>query len=258
MKKIIFLLAVFAIFFSCNEKKNQVPKNADVLADNLNGDVQQVISTDYKVDSSGKTGEQDSCCIVISKYDEKGYITEYNNNEKATPNKRSERFTHDDNGLMTELRNTNDGNLSSTISVKSDNGKYISAQEFDSSNKLKNYYTDISQNESGQLTGMKKFNPDSTLSSTMKSSFHEQIFTGNEMKDSLGKVTYASLVKLDDKNNPIEVTEKNVVKDSTTNTMTKYKYESFDDNGNWTQRTELDQNGKPKKITKREITYYKD
>lgn len=38
----------------------------------------------------------------------------------------------------------------------------------------------------------------------------------------------------------------------------KYKYDSFDDKGNWTQRTQSDENGKPEKITKREITYYKD
>jgi len=258
MKKIIFLLALIAVLFSCNEKKKSFAQNADILVDNLNGNVQQAVSTDYKVDSSGKIEEQDSCCIVVSKYDEKGYITEYDNNDKANPNKRSETFTHDDNGLMKALKTTRDGKLNSTISIKSEDGKYISAQEFDSANKLKNYYTDISQNDYAQLTGMKKFNADSTLSGTMSSTFNKQIFTGNEMKDSLGKVTYTSAVKLDDKNNPIETTEKNISKDSTTNTLTKYKYDSFDYKGNWTQRTEIDEKGNPKKITKREITYYKD
>ena len=257
MKKIIFLFAISAILFSCNEKKKSFAQNADVLADNLNGNVQQTISTDYKVDSTGKIGEQDSCCIVVTKYDEKGYITEYDNNDKATPNKKSETFTHDGSGLMKNIKTTTDGNLSSSISVQSDNGKYTIARELDSANKLKFYYTDISQNDYGQLTGMKKFNADSTLSGTMSSTFNKQILTGNEMKDSVGKVVYASTVKLDDKNNPIETTEKNVTKDSTTNTVIRYKYDSFDNQGNWTQRTEIDVNGKPKKITKREITYYK-
>lgn len=258
MKKIIFLTAVIALIFSCNEKKKELAQNADIRADNLNGLVQEVVSTDYKVDSSGKIGEQDSCCVVITKYDEKGYITEYNNNDKASPNKKSETFTHDDNGLMKDIKNTTDGNLSSSISVKSDNGKYVSAQEYDSAKKLKFYYTDISENDYGQLTGMKKFNADSSLSGTMTNTFNKQIFTGNEMKDSLGKVIYTSSVKLDDKNNPLEVDEKKVTKDSTTNTITKYKYDSFDNQGNWIERTEIDENGKPKKITKREITYYKD
>lgn len=258
MKKIIFLPALIAILYSCNEKKKSFAQNADVLVDNLNGNVQQTLSTDYKVDSSGKIGEQDSCCVVVSKYDEKGYITEYNNNAKATPNKRSETFTHDDNGLMKEIKTNMDGKLNSHISINSENGKYVSAQEFDSANQLANYYSDISQNDYAQLTGMKKFNADSTLMGTMTSTFNKQIFTGSEMTDSLGKVTYTSTVKLDDKNNPIETVEKKISNDSTTNTVTKYKYDSFDDQGNWTQRTELDENGKPKKITKREITYYKD
>ncbi len=46
-------------------------------------------------------------------------------------------------------------------------------------------------------------------------------------------------------------------KDSTTTTTTKYKYDSFDDQGNWTQRTISDEKGKITKILKREITYFK-
>lgn len=258
MKRIILILAGIAFIFSCNEKKNQLNKNADVLADNLNGHVQQVVATDYKVDSSGNIGAQDSCCVVINKYDEKGWITEYSNNDKATPNKKSETFTHDDNGMMKDVKMTTDGKLSSTILIKSQDGKYVSAQELDSANKLKNYYTDLSQNDYAQLTAMKKYNADSTLSSTMTNTFNKQIFTGNETKDSTGKVIYASTVKLDDKNNPIEISEKEVTKDTTKNTVTKYKYGTYDKEGNWTERTEIDENGKPKKITKREITYYKD
>ncbi|MGN6533744.1 MAG: hypothetical protein ACTHK0_18535 [Ginsengibacter sp.] len=258
MKKSIFLLAALAFIFSCNEKKKELAQNADVRIDNFNGHVQQSVSTDYKVDSSGKTGEQDSCCVVVAKYDENGWITEYNNNDKATPDKKSETFTHHENGLIKEVKMTTDGKTSSTINVKSENGKYISAVEYDSANKLKNYYTDLSQNDYALLTGMKKFNADSTLSTTMTSTYNKQYFTGNETKDSLGKVTYASTIKLDDKNNPIEVSEKEVIKDSTKNTVTKYKYDAFDKEGNWTERTEMDENGKPKKITKREITYYKD
>jgi hypothetical protein len=105
---------------------------------------------------------------------------------------------------------------------------------------------------------MKKYNADSTLSRTMTNTFNKQIFTGNETKDSVGKVIYTSTLKLDDKNNPIEISEKEVTKDTTKNTVTKYKYGAYDKEGNWTERTEIDENGKPKKITKREITYYKD
>lgn len=258
MKKIFFLSAVIAVSFSCNQKKQEYAKNADVRADNLNGNVQQTTATDYKADSSGKMGEPDSCCVATTKYDEKGYVTEYDNDDKSGENKEKSTYTHYDNGAMKDFKNTKNGKFVSSITVLTDSaGKYTMAKEYDSANRLKFYYTDISQNEYGQLTGMKKYNADSSLSGSMVSNFNNSIFTGNEAKDSVGKVVFSSTVKLDDKNNVIERDSKNVTKDSTVSKTSKYKYDSLDDQGNWTQRTELDENGKPVKIVKREITYYK-
>lgn len=258
MKKIIFLSAVLAVSFSCNQKGQEYAKNADVRADNLNGNVQQVISTDYKVDSSGKMGDQDSCCISTAKYDEKGYLSEYDNDDKSGENKEIASYSHYDNGAMKDVKDEKNGKAVSSVTILTDSaGKYTMAKEYDSANKLKFYYTDISQNEYGQLTGMKKYNADSSLSGSMVSNFNNSIFTGNEAKDSVGKVVFSSTVKLDDKNNVIERDSKNVTKDSTVSKTTKYKYDSLDDQGNWTQRTEVDENGKPVKIIKREITYYK-
>jgi hypothetical protein len=259
MKRSLFLSAIILISFSCNQKAKEYPKNADLRADNLNGPVKQTISTDYKVDSSGKVGDQDSCCVVTAKYDEKGYITEYDNDDKAGENKQQETFIHYDNGAMKSLKNTKNGNVTSSISVDVDSaGNYKLAQEYDSADKMKFYYTNISQNDYGQLTGMKKYNADSSFSGSMVSNFNNSVFTGNEGKDSVGNVTFSSTVKLDDKNNVVERDTKNVTKGSTINKIVKYKYDSFDDHGNWTQRTELDENGKPVQITKREITYYKE
>jgi len=78
---------------------------------------------------------------------------------------------------------------------------------------------------------------------------------GGESKDSTGKVTYSSSVKLNDKNDQEQVTETTVDKDSTKTTVTTYKYDGWDEQGNWTQRTTYDDKGKPTKITKRIITY---
>jgi len=259
MKKIIFLSSIILISFSCNQKSREYPKNADVRADNLNGEVKETVSTDYKVDSSGNAGEQDSCCVATAKYDEKGYITEYDQDDKLGENKQKETFSRYDNGAMKDLKNTRNGIVTSSIAVGIDSGgHYKVAQEYDSANTLKFYYTDISQNDYGQLTGMKKYNADSSLSGSMVSNFNNSIFTGNEAKDSVGNIIFSSTVKLDGKNNVVERDTKNVTKDSTINKVVKYKYDSFDSHGNWTQRTEMDENGKPVKVTKREITYYKE
>ena len=259
MKKIIFLSAIIAFSFSCNEKKQELPKNSDLLTDNLKGKVEQTVTTDYKVDSTGKIGDQDSCCTVTTKYDEKGYVTEYTSSNKAGTDVEKETMTRYDNGAMKDIKNTKNGNQTFAVSVKVDkDGKYTIAEQFDSANKLKYYFTEITQNDYGQLTGMKKYNADSTFGGTMEDNFDKSTFTSGETKDSTGKVIQSSVSKYDDKNNIIESDVKNVVKDSTINKVTKYKYDSFDDQGNWTERTETDGNGKPLKMVKREITYYKD
>ncbi|MEO9099096.1 MAG: hypothetical protein ABI267_02155, partial [Ginsengibacter sp.] len=187
-----------------------------------------------------------------------GYLSEYDNDDKDGKNKEIATYSHYDNGAMKDVKDAKNGKAVSSVTILTDSaGKYTMAKDYDSANKLKFYYTDISQNEYGQLTGMKKYNADSSLSGSMVSNFNNSIFTGNEAKDSVGKVVFSSTIKLDDKNNMVENDSKSVIKDSTVSKTTKYKYDSLDDQGNWIQRTEVDENGKPVKIIKREITYYK-
>jgi len=225
MKQIILLSAITIAAFSCNQKHTKdYAKNADVLADNLKGNVKQTVTTDYKADSSGKMGEQDSCCVLTTIYDEKGYATEYENDDKSGKNKEMTTVSHDENGNVKDIKNTKNGNAVSSITVMSDSaGKYSQAKEYDSANHLKFYYTDFSQNEYGLLTSMKKYNADSSLSETIASNYNNSILKGQEVKDSVGKVIYSSNAKFDDKNHVIEFESKNVNKDSTINTFIKYK-----------------------------------
>jgi hypothetical protein len=259
MKQIILLSAII-IAASCNQKHaKDYAKNADVLADNLKGNVEQTVATDYKADSSGKMQEQDSCCVFTAKHNESGYATEYESDDRSGKNKEITTVSHDENGNVKDIKNTKNGNAVSSIKVMSDSaGKYLQAMEYDSANHLKFYYTDFSQNQYGGLTSMKKYNADSSLSESITSNYNNTILKGQEVKDSVGKVTYSSDSKFDDKNHVIEFESKNVKKDSTVNTFIKYKYNGFDSQGNWIERTEFDKNGKPVKITKREISYYKE
>jgi hypothetical protein len=258
MKKIYFLL-IAALVLSCNEsKKQEPPKNTDWLADNLSGKVEQTTATTYKVDSTGKIGEQDSCCVVSTKYDEKGYSSAYSSVNKAGTEKNESTFTHDENGLFTGQTSTKNGKPSSSLKVQSKDGKFSDAQSFDSTNKMDFYFTDITSNDYGHVTAFKQFKPDSTLKMTVTISYDRQFYKGEVVTDSVGKETYSANETLDDKNNVIESMEKITTKDSTTNKITKYRYDSYDDKGNWTQRTETDENGKPIKIIKRTITYYKE
>lgn len=257
MKKIALLSMAIMIGLSCTQKKQELPKNADVFADNLNGRVEQIIETDFKTDSTGKIGEQDSCCVILIKYNDKGYITEYTTGNATGTEKNEEVFTHYDNGAMKTVNNTKNGKRVNSISIRLNNdGKFAGIEESDYANETNFYYSDISQNDYVQFTAFKKYSADSALVSAMTSVYDKQIFKSSEIKDSKGKVIYSSAVKLDDKNNVIKKATTSVSNDSTTHEIFRYQYDSFDDKGNWTARTEMDERNKPIKITKRQITYY--
>jgi hypothetical protein len=258
MKKFSFLVMASVIAFSCSESKQEAAKNTDWLQNNLLGKVEQTTETTYKTDSTGKTGDQDSCCVITLKYDEKGYASVYTSVDKAGTGKDEGVFSHDDKGGFTGQKFTKNGKPQSSLTVQIENGKPSGAQDFDSANKMTFYYTDITLNDDLLLTGFKQYKPDSTLKMSLSNTYDKQIVKGTVIKDSVGKETFSSEQKLDDKNNVIESITKEVTKDSTTNKTTKYRYDSSDDKGNWTQKTEMDEKGKPVKITKRTITYYKD
>ncbi len=251
------------IVFSCNESKKETPKNTDWLADNLAGRVEQTTDSTYKTDSTGKVGELDSCCVVSTKYDDKGYSSGYTSVDKAGTDHEEGTFTHDETGLFTGQKFTKNGKQTSSLTVENKDGKPVVAKSFDSTNKMDFYYTDITVNDYGRLTGFKQFKPDSTLKSSMTFNYNNQFLKDQSAKDSVGKETSYYAQTFDDKNRVIESTYKEIKtdstkKDSTITTVTKYSYDTFDDKGNWTQRTEINEKGKSVKVVKRTITYYKD
>ena len=263
MKQFSFLLMAMVFVISCNESKKETAKNTDWLADNLSGKVEQTTDSTFKADSTGKIGELDSCCVSSTNYDEKGYSSGYTSVDKAGTNHEEGAFTHDEMGLFTGQKFTKNGKIISSLTVENKDGKPFVAKSFDSTNKMDFYYTDITVNDYGRLTGYKQYKPDSTLKSSVSFNNDNQFLKDNSVKDSAGKETSTYAQTFDDKNNVIESTYKEIKtdstkKDTTITTITKYRYDNFDDKGNWTQRTQMDKDGKPVKIVKRTITYYKE
>lgn len=264
MKKFSIVLIAAFITFSCNEKKETTKTITDWSADNLKGEVQKVVETPYKVDSTGKIGEMDSCCIEVIEYDSAGNIAKVTAKDSKGNVTREEAFTKYPNGLFKEIVTTEKGKVTNKVSIQIDNnGKYTTAQEYDSSGKLSSFYKDIAQNDYNQLTSMKQYKRDSTLKSSFETEYDKQIFKGQINKDSSGKEISRSSAKVDEKGNQVEFSRTSTMKDSTTHKdstttkVTKYRYDSYDEQGNWTQRTTMDEKDKPTKIAKREITYYK-
>ena len=246
------------ILTACNQTSTSEIKLhmavADVKAENLKGQVKQVETDTYLIDSiTGKMGKLDSKSIET--FDDSGYTVSYSNfttHDSATV---VLKYQHDARGYFTGFTSTKNGKPYTGMTTDLDSmGNYKFVTSFDSTQKTDVIYTDVKVNEYGQVTGAKGLHPDSSLKMTFTNNFDSIYYIGGESKDSVGKTTYSSSVKLNDKKDQEEVEETSVTKDSTTKTTTKYTYDEWDKTGNWTLQT-VNENGKPKKIVKRIIMY---
>ncbi len=257
MKSNLILCMAIILIASCQEKPSS-PKNTDLIQSNLKGPVEQTTETPYKVDSTGNIGAMDSCCAEISLFNDSGYVTTYTRKDSKGDIKNQQTISHYPNGAVHEVVITKDGKPDSRVTIETDDkGNYSTAKSYDSTGKEDNYYTDLKQNDYGEITGGKQFNIDSTLKYSFESVYDDSARFVSGHTDSAGKTIYSSSVTLNDKGDPVKRINTHVEKDSTTHDTITFRYDQYDDHGNWTQRTTLNADGKPTKVTKREITYFK-
>ncbi len=262
MKRILIILTGLFVLAACNNSADKAGekkvKYSDLANDNLKGDIESIEDTPFKVDSTGKMGAMDSCCIDVNQYDENGNSVKFTSKDSKGAVKNESVFTRHENGLWTGASDTKDGKPSGGMKVTvDDKGQYTMAQTTDSMGKPDIYYTGITQNEYGQVVGWKQYDKDSVFRQSGESKFDKNLFMGFTAKDSLGKVKSTSSAKYNDKGEQTEFSNTTITKDSTTTKVTKYTYDTHDDIGNWTQRTEWNDKGKAAKITKRVYTYRK-
>jgi hypothetical protein len=249
MKTTLLFFTAGILFLSCknNNQQSEQQKNTDLVQQNLKGAVQRTVDTPYKADSTGNIGAMDSCCVETQELNDSGYVTKYYSKNNSGATKTEQTFMH----------YPNDGKLSGRIAITiDDNGNYKEAVSYDSTGKQDGYYTDLKQNEFGEITNGKQYKMDSTLKYQWENNFDKngQYLGGHS--DSAGKVTYTSTTTLDSNGNPVKSISMSMVKDTAKYDTTMYRYDKYDGQGNWIQRTALNASGKPVKIVKREITYY--
>lgn len=259
MKRIVIIATGLFLLASCNNSTEKKVKYSDLVNDHVKGNVQTVEDTPYQVDSTGKAGAMDSCCIDVTQYDENGNAVRFTSRDSKGTVKNESVFTRHENGLWTGATDTKAGKPSGSMKVGvDDKGQYTVAQTTDSTGKPDIYYTGITQNEYGQVLSWKQYDKDSVFRQEGESKYDKSLFMGFTMKDSLGKVKSTSSAKYNDKAEQTEFSNTTITKDSTTTKVTKYTYETHDDMGNWTQRTEWNDKGKAVKIIKRVYTYRKE
>ena len=258
MKKLLLPLIIAFIFFNCTEKKQAVIHN-DLLFDNLKGPVEKAEELPFTLDSAGKTGALDSCCISVLEYDDKGYRTKQVYKDAGGREKSGQIYTgRFSNGHVKEIRFIVDGVVVNILSgTLTEDGRYSKSHIHDTSGKLISFYDSVELNDDGKIIVMKGFSVDSVLQRTIINNYEKQIWVGGMVKDSSGKEILSTKIKLNEKLNPAEITQVAFMNGKTTTTITRHIYTGYDEHDNWVHCTETDENGKPKRILKRRITYRK-
>ena len=257
MKKFFFIAAVTTVL-SCQQKINDSASNSDLLKQNLKGHIQHYEEIGFRADSAGKSGMQDSLVLMYG-FDNKGYQTRF---QSLYPNghvKDEQTIDHYPNGAAKEVVNKTLGKQTFRMEILLDkDGRYNTAKAYDSTNQLTSYYKEITQNEYGEVLSGNQYHTDNSLQASFSTTYDKANYTGNTNKDSTGNIKYSVKATLNDKGEPVELVTTTYKKDGTiTNEKVKYRYDTYDANGNWTQRTTLDDKDKPVKVTKRIYAYYK-
>lgn len=258
MKKLILFFMTASAFVGCTTQKSTRVHN-DLFFDNLKGDVEQIKAIPYTVDSQGNIGTADSCCVSILAYDKKGYRTLDVSEDALGKGRAGQVYTKRySNGKPKEIQFMANGKVVSTlVGTLSKDGNYDITWIYDKEGKRISFYAAVETNKYGKIISMKSFKPDSTLQQTIVNNYQEQIWVGGSVKDSNGRETFSTVVKLNENLMPREVVQTQLLNGQPSVTRTMYVYDRFDEHGNWIQRRELDEKGQVRKLVKQEIRYRK-
>lgn len=256
MKKIIWALFTMTILIaSCKTKKSDPPKKyGDFFYFNLKGNILSIQDSIFVVDSTGKV-QPDSLSYGFGEYKDNHLIkyADIDTNGKKVYTT----YSHFDNGLWKGMESVLNGKTIYKLDIQLDSAEhYATAQSYDSIGKMDYYNTDLVMNEYGLLTAGKLYKGDSSLVNAFTGTYDKNVYTGGSEFDSSGKETSKTTIKSNEMGDRVEETTVTFGKDSNTTKIKRYTY-LYDETGNWTQRTEMDEKGKPIKINKRVIVYAK-
>jgi len=107
------MAALFLLAACNNEDKTagvKKVKYSDLAADIYKGDIQSIEDSPYKVDSTGKIGEMDTCCYEVTDYDENGNFIKYTSKDNKGFVKNESVYTRHKSGLFSGSKDYRHGN----------------------------------------------------------------------------------------------------------------------------------------------------
>jgi hypothetical protein len=268
MKKLPLLFALPLLVYSCSEGEPKAEETtevaetvemirSDLTNEHLMGEIKSFEQMPYTPSEDGSIGEMDSCCIVIEEYDENGFMAmkpEKNMAGETTEVGVTERTETGSYSSFT--RTANGTEVFKRVVYRDDEGKSVKAVDTDSTGQVTRVHTPDEMNEYEQPVKGKSFLEDSTYVGTWSWQYIDGQRVGQAWVDSAGVQWIDRVGEVNDKGwlSKAVDTRMNETGEEVTVVET-YTYDSMDDMGNWTQRTELN-DGKPVEVLKRSYTYY--
>lgn len=275
MKKLGLLFAIPFLVYACNNGEKENTENSenseteettetvemvssDLENENMLGQVKSFEETPYTPDEEGNIGAMDSCCIAIEEYDENGFMTTYSEKTSAGEPTEIVMMQRDDMGRFTSYTVTENGmEVFKRVTKRDEDGTLLEATDTDSTGAITRVHKVDEVNENGQAVTGKSYLEDGTYLGTWSFDYVEGMRVSNSWVDSTGVQLMQRLGEVNDKGWLAKVVDVRVGDEGDTTTVVEtYTYDSFDDMGNWTQRT-MYKDDVPTEVVKRTYTYFK-
>jgi hypothetical protein len=265
MKKPLFILFLPLFLFSCKNGENSSDQASEAIEmernnwanQHLNGMVKSIEETPYTPNENGDISEMDSCCVKITEFSDNGFIMKVTNkNKEGVVTEVSVRERTETGKFVSNTRTENGKETWKRITTRDEEGNHLHTIDTDSTKNVTYFYNDVTSNEFNQPVSGKMYSKDSTFIGTWSWKYIDGLRTGRGWIDSTNVQRVNRTGEVNDKGWLSRVVDVRVdEKGDTTTTIENYTYDSFDETGNWTQRTE-NNDEKPVKVLKRSYTYF--
>lgn len=236
-------------------EKTPLQRYSSLKADNLKGQILSIAQTRYTPNPLNNELRPDSCCVFKMEYDHGNLVKRASFTTQGILNDFVS-LTYHPNGLLKEQTFYNKDNQVTYREVFDidANGNYVSGQLYNEAGELHRNVKIEGQNAFGQWTKVILYTASGALYRT-----EEYTYDGNKLLSTLwtdqdGKVIRDDQTRYDQNGEPTYTKMINT-RFPMANGETFQRTDTYDEYGNWTQRSILDANGKVSRVIKRQYTY---
>jgi hypothetical protein len=237
---------------SCSNNQS-IKYLTDLEQANIRGHVMKLITETYQVDSLSLNMSLESLTIEV--YNDLGNTISDTTKNFSEKNEVVNFLYFNNNGSLSSLSTFENGKLQSKMLLKYNDDKCMLVSIFDSNNKLKTSYRNISQTKYGLLSSLNSYDAKGKLIMSYVNEYDGICQISAIAKDSNGIIVSKVAIRLTDKKYPENIIETTYTKDSVFKNYRSYKYEKWDSAGNWIEQKVYDEKGRNIRLIKRAFSY---